>query len=107
MISDLLIAKKLVNTSNSAKHREYDFNLTFQDMKRLLTVKKCFYTGDVLNEIDGDNLQRTIDRVDNDKGYIRGNVVACSKEFNLLKGSLTIPQLKMIISGLQRKNLWK
>lgn len=106
MISDLQIAKKLINISNSARSRDYDFNLTFPDMKKLLTVKRCFYTGDILNEIKGHNLKRTIDRVDNEKGYIKGNVVACTKEFNLIKGYLTIPQLKMIVAGMKRKKLW-
>lgn len=103
---DMKVSKKLVNIASSADKRGIYFCMTFNEVKKLLNTKKCFFTGGVLNDIPNDPMGRTFDRIDNDKGYIDGNVVACSREFNLIKGELTVPQLKLIVKGLKRKKIW-
>lgn len=82
------IAKKYIQLSTSASKRGKDFNLTLKDIEELLEVKTCFYTGVMLNSLHKDNYQRTIDRVDNNKGYVKGNVVACSHLSNQIKNEL-------------------
>ena len=103
---DIEAAKKLVKIQQSASSRGIDFAMTFSEVKRLLAVEKCFFSGVKLNNIDDSAKQRTFDRVENDKGYVNGNVVACSKEFNQIKGNLTIDQVKILVRGFKKKKVW-
>ncbi len=84
---DVIISRKYLNLHQSAKKRGKDFNLTFSDVKKLLSRKTCYYTGMKLSREEG-NSQLTIDRIEGDKGYIKGNVVACSHWANQIKNSL-------------------
>ena len=90
-ISDLEVARKLVNIHSSAQSRNLEFNLTFEYVKKLLEYNTCYYTNVQFTE-DGPN-QRTFDRVDNEKGYIVGNVVACTSDINGKKNNLTIEDI--------------
>lgn len=101
-MEDIIIAEKLVNIHNSAESRNLDFNLTFNEMKKLLTAKKCFFTGEVFDDV---NHIRTMDRVDNEKGYVMGNVVACTKVFNSRKSNLSVSDIVLLYSGLKRKKI--
>lgn len=106
MITDIAIANKLIQLHRSATDRGIEFNLTFNDVKKLLNSKICFYTKVTLNEKLNDIHQRTIDRVDNERGYVTGNVVACSLAFNRIKKNLTIQDVKYLVNGFKRKKLW-
>lgn len=44
----------------------------------------CFYCGDKFDELNG------LDRIDNDYGYCKENVVACCSSCNMIKGSYNI-----------------
>ena len=93
MIDDIKVAKKLLALHSSAKSRDIEFNLTFKKVKQLLTRKTCFYTGTPFdNKYNG----RSIDRVDNTKGYIDSNVVACTVRINSLKSDLSIGELNRL-----------
>lgn len=64
-----------------AKKRHLDFTLSKTLFESLL-VQPCFYCGHhIPQQIHG------IDRVDNDKGYVEGNVVTCCETCNILKGT--------------------
>ncbi|WPJ20587.1 putative anti-sigma factor [Pseudomonas phage vB_PF_Y1-MI] len=84
---DMRIIAKLQSKQQNALGRGLDFNMTFQSMKNIMEAKKCFYTGVTLTDSPAGNkpTDRTIERVDNEKGYIIGNVVACSYEANQVK----------------------
>ena len=97
-ISDLEVAKKLVNIHSSAQSRNLEFNLTFEYVKKLLEYTTCYYTGQSFTE-DGPN-QRTFDRVDNEKGYVVGNVVACTSDINGKKNNLTIEDIVCLYNKL-------
>ena len=88
-ISDVEVAKKLVNIHSSAQSRNLEFNLTFECVKKLLDYNTCYYTNVQFTE-DG-IFARSFDRVDNDKGYVIGNVVACTIDINGKKNNLTTP----------------
>ena len=90
-ISDLEVARKLVNIHSSAQSRNLEFNLTFEYVKKLLEYKTCYYTNHQFTE-DGPH-QRTFDRLDNEKGYVVGNVVACTSDINGKKNNLTIEEI--------------
>ena len=85
----MLILSKLQNKQGSAERRGLDFNMNYQSMKNMLEAKHCFYTGVLLTDSPAGNqpTDRTIERVDNEKGYIIGNVVACSYEANQVKAT--------------------
>ena len=90
-IPDVEVAKKLVNIHSSAQSRNLDFDLTFEYVKKLLEYSTCFYTNVTFTE-DGPNA-RSFDRVDNDRGYVIGNVVACTTDINGKKINLTIDEI--------------
>ena len=98
---DLAAAKKLINLEQSAKARNLDFNLNFATVKKLIQTKKCFYTG-IAFEKAGPH-SRTIDRIDTAKGYIKGNVVAATVEFNGKKANLTLEDIRILFH--KTKNL--
>lgn len=104
-ITDLHVAKKLIQIESSATDRGFKFDLDLRTVRRLLNTEKCFFTGIVMNNKEGDPYQRTFDRIDNRKGYLIGNVVVCTKEFNNKKANLTIDDIKLLYRGLQKKKL--
>lgn len=85
-ITDFDVAKKYLSLQESAKRRVKEFNLSLNDVRVLLKKKTCHYTGMRFN--DTENLKRTVDRIDNTKGYVKGNVVACTHIANQLKEML-------------------
>ena len=111
-LTDLEVASKLVTLALSAKNRSKEFNISFNKMKRVLNSKKCYYTGvPIVFKSDSvgnhDHNKLTIDRIDNDKGYVDDNIVACSHAFNQVKGNLTVSQIKSLYKGLQKAKLCK
>ena len=102
-------AKRRQATKRSAKKRGLDFNLTKVDIARLLLSEKCHYTG-ISFKKEGPCMM-TLDRVDNGKGYIKGNVVPCcgfvnhiknlTLEGGVMKGmTLTLEQLTQMVHTL-------
>lgn len=98
-LTDIIVAKKLIHLYQSAKDRGIEFNLSFNTVKRLLQTKRCFYTN-VLFEETG-NYSRTIDRMDAAKGYIEGNVVACTQEINSKKTNLTGDEILLLAKKIR------
>ena len=87
---DLYVAKKLISKAKNAKERGLSFEMTYAMMRNVLRSKRCFYTGVAIEPPVGDatNLKLwnlTLDRIDSSKGYVEGNVVACSYAFNQMK----------------------
>jgi hypothetical protein len=97
-MKDLTIAKKMISIKHSAGSRGISFDMTFRKVKQLMTRKTCYYTGVTFG---GENI-RSFDRVDNDKGYIDSNVVACTTHINSLKGHLTRKDIKNLNKRLER-----
>lgn len=99
-MDDIKVARKLLHLKSSAEKRGLEFNLSFTSVKNLLSSKKCFYTGVTFVDKEQHPLMLTIDRVDNNKGYIKGNVVACTKEFNEKKSGITMEDIKLLYKKL-------
>lgn len=78
----------------------------------MLVAKRCYYTGVKLTRPkfnrDGvvykNQTKRptdvTIDRVDSSKGYVKGNVVACSYAANCFKSKFENPKYPVKISDM-------
>jgi len=100
-ISDVEVAKKLINIYQSAQDRKLQFNLSFEYVRKMLEYKTCYYTNKVFTE-DGP-FARSFDRVDSDKGYIEGNVVACTVDINGKKSNLSFDEISCIYQKLAKK----
>lgn len=83
---DTYVSLKLLHKSIQCSQRGIEFALTFADMKRLLSRKKCYYSGITLT-MEGKH-SHSIDRIDDTKGYTSDNTVACSSYINGLKNEL-------------------
>ena len=77
------IAYKWNLLKTSARQRGVALHLTKEDNERICT-SKCHYCGDYPVDHNG------IDRVDNNKGYIIGNVVPCCTFCNMAKRAYNI-----------------
>ena len=100
-ISDLEIAKKMIKISQSAQDRKLDFNLKFDTVKRLMGYTHCYYTNRPFVE-DGGIYSRSFDRVDSSKGYIEGNIVACTIDINQKKSNLSIEEISNIYNKIMK-----
>ena len=88
---DIQVARKYMQLASSARSRGKDFELSIVDVRRLLTLKRCEYTGVEMTQSDGTAqiaTDRTIDRLDSTQGYVRGNVYAVCHQANQLKNAL-------------------
>lgn len=81
---DIMVASKMIQLKESATRRNKEFNLTLSDVKKLVKRRTCYYTG-IKFDRSSELLKLTIDRIDNTKGYVKGNVVACCSEVNQIK----------------------
>jgi hypothetical protein len=104
-VSDAVIANKYINKVKSCKSSGLAFTLTFFEFKRLVTARRCKYTDIMLTWQSGKEqipTDVTIDRIDNDRGYVTGNVVACCKGYNSFKGVLENPNNIITFSILEK-----
>jgi hypothetical protein len=99
ILTDLTIAKKMLQLKQSADSRGIEFNLSFKVVKRLLSTKKCYYTGKLFST---GTSARSIDRVETTKGYVNGNVVACTVEINSKKANLGTEEIIMLGKKIQQ-----
>ena len=97
-VTDLEVAKKMINIYQSAMDRKIEFNLSFDYVKKMLEYKTCYYTNILFTE-DGPHA-RSFDRIDSDKGYIEGNVVACTIDINGKKSNLSIDEITCLYNKL-------
>lgn len=93
---DERVARKYLSLKDSAKVRGIEFSLSLTSLKNIYRSKRCYYTGQTMSLGGNNHNSLTIDRVDNTKGYVSGNVVACVKWFNEAKGSLTPEDIKIL-----------
>ena len=84
-----------------AINRGYSFNLTKNEAKTLF-LQNCAYCGSnpsclvdsSKNRSNGDFNYNTIDRIDNSKGYTKGNVQTLCYDCNRMKGTLSEKEFK-------------
>lgn len=94
---DEYVARYYLNKIKNARDRNLEFSLTLQEVKNMLRAKKCQLTGVELTHtgagtVDASSSQRhsdlTLDRIDNTKGYVQGNVMACCYAANHVKSAI-------------------
>lgn len=102
-MDDEKIARKYLNKINNARDKGIQFGLLFHEFKRVVTAKKCRYTGILLTIQTGAvprDTDVTIDRIDNSIGYVTGNVVACCHAYNSFKGTIENPNNPITFKNL-------
>lgn len=87
------VLRKWFNQRKSAHKRGIQFALTPTSIMNMLRAKKCHYSGIELTPGARPGQQQkltdfSIDRVDSSIGYVPGNVVACCRAVNEMKGYL-------------------
>lgn len=93
------------NTKFSAKRRGLDFDLTYEDIELpeycpLLGIKLTYF-----DESNGNDYSHaSLDRIDNSKGYIKGNVWVISKLANAMKNCATFDQLNVFCENISKLN---
>lgn len=102
-MNDIDIAKKFVNKAQSSASRNIPFVLSFTDYKRLIHTRNCFYTGVELTFDENKDNSFTLDRIDASKGYVPGNVVACSNKFNQKKKDLTMDDMRQLFKKIKKR----
>ena len=90
-----------------SRNKNIIFNITFEYLLQAWNSYKekhgykCRYTGETMTFIRGKGVitytNLSLDRLENDKGYIEGNIIFCTAGFNSKKGSLSIEDCKNII----------
>ena len=94
---DMVIAQSYMNKINNAKQRDIEFDLSFTSFKNMCKANKCYFTGMPLSATTF-----SIDRIDSNKGYVKGNVAACHTTFNSLKGIVENPNNELDLNKVLR-----
>jgi len=112
-MDDIKIAKKYLSKIANAEKRNIKFSLPFSLFKKLVKQKHCEYSGVLMTQASETNAlttDRTIERIDSSKGYIKGNVVAVCHGLNQLKGKcenkntyLTMDMIRGMINYIDRR----
>ena len=78
-----------------ATKKEIDFNLDFNDIFRMNNIDRCELTGIRLSKSNATGALKfnssTLDRVDHNKGYVKGNVMVMCHAANKLKARYEDP----------------
>jgi hypothetical protein len=84
----------------SAKHRAKSRNLDFDiDVSDIIIPEYCPITGIKIEESDNGGCgysSPSLDRIDNSKGYVKGNVSVISGKANMCKSDLTVEQITQL-----------
>ena len=96
--------KILCNSKRRAKLKGFEFNLTLDDIPEI--PKKCPVLGIEIKENKGkhspsDN-SPSLDRIDSNKGYIKGNVRIISNRANRIKADATIEELRKVLEDYEK-----
>lgn len=86
-----------------AKEKNLEFNINISD---IIIPEFCPALGVPLIRAKGkpDNNSPTLDRIDNSKGYVKGNIQVISHRANTLKSNGSLHELKKITQYMEERN---
>lgn len=93
---EVLVANKYRGKVDNARSRGIEFALSLNEYRQLLLRKRCAYTGIPMTLHKQGNPTKTdltIERVDDKKGYIKGNVIAVCYAANNIKSVFEDPNM--------------
>lgn len=91
----------LAEARKRAKAKDIEYNLEEKD---IILPKKCPVLGIELKFNEGqccDN-SYSLDRLDPNKGYVKGNVVIMSNRANRIKSNANIKEIKMLLNWMKK-----
>ena len=95
----------LATARNVSIRRNHNFNLDIKYMYELWDKQdgKCYYTGIPMTKTFNQKspYQMSIDRIDSNIGYIKGNICLCCLSINFAKNSFTVEEIMKFISDLK------
>lgn len=103
------VAQYYLNKVRGSGAREIEFSLTVTEVRTLLNKKTCAYSGLKMSHVGAALFgaqektryaDLTLERMDHNKGYVKGNVIAVCYGFNQLKGTFENPSHPAKISNL-------
>mgnify|MGYP001590626337 CR=1 FL=1 len=90
----------LENAKRRAKKKGLEFSITLDD----ITIPSLCPLLGIEIQLGGDGLfnmnSPSLDRIDNSKGYVKGNVAVISLKANKLKSDLSLKELRSLASAL-------
>jgi DNA-binding CsgD family transcriptional regulator len=88
------------NSKFSAKRRNIEFDIDFTD---IILTTHCPLLNTPLNYSSNfnDPFYPTLDRIDNTKGYVKGNIMILSRLANSMKNCATFSQLEAFATNIQ------
>jgi hypothetical protein len=94
-----ILRKRLATARDRSKAKCMPMDIDMEHLKMLYERQqgRCFYTKDVLSLKSGTQLTLSLDRKDSSLGYIKGNVVLCTKQANMMKLDSSIEELTALI----------
>lgn len=108
------LAEQYITKIKNCVKKGVPFDLSFARYKLLLSRKRCYYSHKLFVKFEDRTEEnrgswRTLDRVDNSKGYTASNTVACCGAINILKSIVENPindlTFKQAIKALSRIEL--
>ena len=101
---DSFLETRIKQSIRKYKRRDNDFNLDLKYLKAIYPKdSKCPVS---LEKMKFGNTDRrnspSLDRLDNSRGYVEGNVAWVCDRINLLKGDLTLVQLKALLNYIDQ-----
>lgn len=99
-----VIVRALYDASRRACKKSLSYNLDFPFLRDLFFKQKglCYYTNQPFTLKGSRSL--SIDRVDNSKGYTKGNVVWCWFSINAMKANMVYSEAKDLCTAFLMHN---
>ena len=88
ILEEVKLAEFYAYKVTDSMKRGIEFSLTFAELKCIKSRKTCAYTGVRFEHTKDPRTTPTLERIDGEKGYVKGNVVLVSKSANQLKNDL-------------------
>ena len=105
---NIMFGRALRSARHRAAKRDIEFNLDKDYIMSLFDEQKgkCYYSGIELNIAKANNsnfhdpLKMSLDCVDHEKGYVKGNVVWCAYCVNALKLKMSTSEMVDVCKGI-------
>ena len=104
-MKDVNIARKFITKYKDAKARGLEFDISLVSFKNMMKSKKCAISGMLLTDSNRDPARfsdRTVDRIDSNKGYVKGNVMCVCSGINKFKGILENNEHPMNLESVEK-----
>ena len=98
------IMKMLLRAKSRSKIKNIEFNIEFNDIIvpeycPILNIKLEYNSG----RSGGEKNSPSLDRKDNTKGYVKGNVIVISQLANCMKNSASVGELKTFANWINKE----